>query len=750
MSIFPSLYTQASISNLMQKIIPIEVLIALGIDESNIVQGETRLTTTCPICGTDNSLVVETDSHNVYCQNLQCRVSKLNFGGGNLVEFLALATNNDYNELLREWAHKTHIILEDRSAYIENNKYLEEYVLVEVGRYSWVKTDEGFDKEPAPISFNNINTTGRGIYIYLNKLREYFERYQRDIYRGRFYYSTKDANELMGPTRPLHLPIIANYFIVFQAASSAQVVHAINQALDVIEKLRKDMGVPDAAMHIYYSGRLIEIEIDRTIFDITPNPSLNRIFRRMTELLLELPKDDREEYKKNYSQLDWTVYDLDNMTPIECASLATPKGVHKIHLNYSVFKRTNYVNLYELSKREPTWRDPEYYPDIIAAAKALYNQASDEIEGGDTQNSGVNTFREVMLQSVADHEAVSLHAIAPDLLKRLFDVDRRVLPTSHKHLNLALNGGLSPGNLYVATGFPGTGTTSFVYWLTNQIVQEQQVPLVYITLERGIEDLYLKGLSALGNIPSSLLMQKRLDPKSLYEDEAFNQQMFSAYEKYQQFSHLITLTEGHFIKDINMLFQMVERKRERIQRTLRQSSLMLVIDGLGGLLTNMRLANMPQLTLGGLVSQLKRLAREQDIIVIATHELFMAPERFDETELLARQHVIETYAEAPFADVLMVLIHTGHSTKALQTLLRSRFSTSSQKGAIEKIISNLESIEHKLIESGVSLRQSNLLSVELLKNTGGLLTTCLFMLHGLMNKFEPIDYLNVDQNPSVI
>jgi replicative DNA helicase len=744
-------YSPSSIHAIVGALDARTVFHSLGIGDEHITESDSSIKTHCPVHGdlSSYSLVYEKNSHSVYCLDLQCRVSRLNAGELNLISFYALATNTTFDHALEEWAGRLGIVLDKRALGPgTEEKGAEAFTYVEVGRFAVVPKDD-IIPPPQTISFDG-REYNRSIMIPAARVSEFRDRNRVDLFMSRFLYDTDDPEVIRLAEASDELALLGNYFLVFEAQSSAEIVHAINQAIEVVEILRTRYDVPIDAIDIYYSGRKIEIEVDFSVFGVTPRVNLHVYYRRMTRVILGLSSDEMTH--PPFTQLNMDVYTPDSHTIVPGSALSDSKGIYKIKLSYNLFKKTNYVALFELSQKKPDIHDRALYPQAVEKARALFDKVCREVEEA-ADGGGRDAVRSIFYDEAAPVEGLSsVHHFAPDLFKRIFAPERSFVPSPSAHLNYVLGGGYQPGNVYMIAGFPGSGTSTFALWTVNHAAEKHRIPCLYVTLQLGIEEIFKRSLSAIGSIPSREINSKRLSPNALVEDESFRHRIFAAYEKFQAFNDLITVVEGSRGTNVDSVRQLITNMQAQSKAQGNGRTVFVVLDSLQLMLANVRAQN-PGVTydLNTLTSRVKSLARELDVIVLTTSEYYAAYDDMTERETLSNPIVQQFYQETQFADTVGIVYGLGCSLKLMKDFFRATYPEPFRKEYLERIVGNLSRLEKeaaaKCTEGDCSIAFTML---DIIKNRGGIHSKVLFQFEKAISTFRPVDFLDLPEHRDIL
>ncbi len=732
--------SEGGLKRLFARLDPIKVLTSIGVNPALVREQGNEILAPCPPRvaelagggeGGNGFLLIERDSGRVFFKEDDTTPNHGRLIFANLAELYAAGKGIGEDEAIQELAEQAGVDLED-----DQQERPPGYGFLRLVRFEFERQEDGsLIRRRVPVKYHDREHP-HGVLVRPEEIPEVLKENYNDLYQSRYSYLTQEVERLDQLIEEGQVDLYGDFQVVFEAHNSSEMVHAINQALEVIDRLDKGYDIPPDAISIYYSGRLLEVVVDATVFGIEPQPDLHRVFRRMAEIVLGYEPEEEEAFRQQWSQLSWQVYDPTSLTPVLGSALSTPKGAHKIRLPVSVFKRTNYVTLYELSKRPGKYTPRDPYPQKLPLAEELYQNA----RGQARLAGGVITFDRLtqLFYRVEEGEEVSLrnlHALAPELLRRFFSHERRLIRTPSNDLNRLLGGGLTPGKVYVIGGFPGAGVSTFVNWLMLEAARTGQAVSLFITMQRGIEELYLKSLAAVGSLPSELIDRARAEPDLLMEDDQFNQQIQQAYEKFQEFNSAIAMVEGTWATDFEALRKQTERLRAVAAELEEKTTPLIIIDTLPMFISGLN-ASLPEgsrLDTHLALSQLKSMAREFDVVVLCTYEIFSPPAGLSAE---AREEAIANFfRDTEFADAVGVLRPLGRTTSYLIDHLPAH-----QVGDLEQARKHLGEIEQNYFGQGGKAEESHTFAaLELLKSTGGMTGYALFLHERNYSRFRVVE-----------
>lgn len=753
-------YSDASFQAVLDRLDHSAFLEYLGIGNGDFVDNDTETRCYCPICHDRSkmSFVIERDSGRAYCTNLSCQASSMNAGGGSLLEMYALAKGAGIDAAMEELGGALGVQLEKRAmGTAAAGQAPEDFKYLEIGHM--VRTDEEEQPlQPALFSFGGQEGHGRGVVVTLNELEEFTAKFRADVYRSHYIFNTSDKSLIDGQAEQGKLVLLGDFYIVFNASSSAEIVHAINQAIELVERLKENYDIPYDAVSVYYTNRNIEVHADYTVFGIMPTDNLHEIYRRMACAIIGVDPL-KPERSASFSQIDLDVYRHDFLYNIPGTMVSTSgRDIYKIRMSYAAFKKMSYQRLHEFSLRRPDLPVRERWSQPSVKASEFFNSVRTSMVR-DTALDESDKIASLFYRASGDSGGIaSLKELAPTLLRRLFDESRQVLQTPSRHLNQALAGGLYPGQLYIVAGFPGSGSSSLVLQLMNYVAAEQDVHCLFVGFQHGVEELFKHSLSNIGRIPASEIDEKRQNPTDLYDDKQFNRRIFAAYERYQQYADDITILEGAAASNLNQLTQLIKDKQEELRsQTGRAGTMLLIADSLQLMVAMMRAHHaemslgeetgipVRQLTrwdVGTLTSRLKALARELDIVVLATFEHYVSHRGLfsdlSESDPAARELLFNTQ----FADSVLVVARQGSSLLNLRDYFKVHFTGTPREQEIEPIHKRLARYETDCRDTkDFESLNSEFVVLDIIKNRSGPLEKVLFIYHRPYSQFEPLDYL---------
>ena len=750
-------YSQATVQQLLGRLDGVTMLRELGVQSADYAVSEEGIRAYCPICGERSrmTLTIGDEPAQVNCSNPECQANRANSGASNLLEFYALANGTLFDQAVERFAGSLGVPLTSPTEDLERqrNGQENEYNYREVG-HSRQAGDH--DLQPAEFSWAGQSGVGRGVYVRSDDVDRFVEHFKANVFVSHFAYERGSRIENEQLAAEGKLSVLDNYYVVFNSSSSAEIVHAINQAIDLVERLKENYDVPYEAVTVYYTNRNITVHADYPVFGVMPSPELPEIYRRMTCAVIGVDPLQPER-SQAFSQIDLSVYRWDYMHHIPGSRItANGQDIYKIRMSYNAFKKMSYQRLHEFSLRRPDLPPRDLWQLRSKKASEFFDTARSSLQRDMRQDSS-DTIASLFYNVTADSsEITTLKSLAPTLLKRLFDESRQVLSTGHTHLDRAFSGGMQPGQLYILAGYPGSGTSTLALQLMNQAADSQNAQCMFVGFQRGVEEIFKRSLAYLGKITLSEIDEKRQHPRELYEDKDFNQRIFSAFEKYQRFADNITILEGAAASNLSMLQRQIQERKEELKSDLsRGSGMMLVIDSLQLMVAMMRSMvaerRHDDLAVGNghfgwevetLTSRLKALAREQDIVVLATLEYYGSRYSLSSEQ---GEHVGEhedLLHITQFSDAVMELTRQGSTLTRLKDFYRTHLSGTPRESTLQPILHRMEEIEAEHVRNDEFRNMTSEFAVlDIIKNRSGAREKVLYNYRKAVSTFEPVNYI---------
>jgi replicative DNA helicase len=413
----------------------------------------------------------------------------------------------------------------------------------------------------------------------------------------------------------------------------------------------------------------------------------------------------------------------------------------------------SYQRLHEFSLRRPDLPPRDRWSEVSPKAADFYRSIRTSLER-DKRSDERDQLARIIVGGFTEQraESITLKQLGPALMRRLFDEKRRVLPTPSVHLNKALGGGLAPGQFYLLAGAPGAGTSTFALQLLNFTAENDGTACLFISLQRGVEEVFKRSLSQLGQISASDIDRKRRNPGELQEDKEFNKLIFNTYERYQQFAENITIIEGAAAANFGWLKQLVREKKEQLAAANRNAGILLIIDSLQLMAAMMRSAAADALAPGGqrseendvldLTARVKALCRELDITVLATFEHYPHHRSLSNDITVADPAQRCLLDVGQFADTLFQLLRQDGSLLNLRDYFTTRFKGTPQEKQLPGILAGIDKTEQEYLrKSDLNRLRSEFIIADIIKNRSGGTEKVLFVYNRPVSTFEPMDYL---------
>ncbi|MCE2407671.1 MAG: AAA family ATPase [Pseudomonadales bacterium] len=231
---------------------------------------------------------------------------------------------------------------------------------------------------------------------------------------------------------------------------------------------------------------------------------------------------------------------------------------------------------------------------------------------------------------------------------------RKYLNTGYGRLNELSWGGFRPGHLMVLAGRPGMGKTSFALNLCENVFRQNtgDVTVLFFTLEQRTEEIMLKMLSAISEVPFGKLKTTRLNNK---EQKAVEEATESIKE---YLSHFIVVNpDGLTINRMIHAVKQVKRARGRLD--------LVCVDYIGLMQPNEdRQLSSRTLEIAEITRGLKNLANQEEVPILALAQLNRnADSRADQRPRLS--DLRDSGSIEQDADMVLMLHHDESEAKEL-------------------------------------------------------------------------------------
>ena len=325
-------------------------------------------------------------------------------------------------------------------------------------------------------------------------------------------------------------------------------------------------------------------------------------------------------------------------------------------------------------------------------------------------------------------EVKPVSAVLEEIDKRILDPGTKPVPTFSAMLNKNLNGGLQRKKVLTIVAPAGAGKTTFALQLLEETVQAHQADDavtvgVYISMEMAAEELVTKSYSRLGRLNSG-----HIEGKMIKDNPAEMAKLENARELYRSkcadFMYIVEAPVGMNIDAVRWYAHSI---KERLGRLYREVFVVLCVDPFQRLRTGKDEIDADETSrVGELASDLKKLARDEDISVVL----------LSDTTKAATQTTEEGFAAGGTAPRGSYMI--THVTDLLAELrvIMPKADKGSKKGAPDE---NLEALEKDLPRADCGWASLPVYAVlDFSKNRSGGVKDCRFVWQKAYNRFIPI------------
>lgn len=227
--------------------------------------------------------------------------------------------------------------------------------------------------------------------------------------------------------------------------------------------------------------------------------------------------------------------------------------------------------------------------------------------------ANIITKSENLSRKVVD-EIQSQQDYLPQFTVNLFSYDSVAIPTPSPHLNNILNGGFQLGKLYVLGAPPGHGKSTFCSWC-GDYAASKNIKVVYASYEMSREQLTVVSLARIGKLNSASIEGRKFLKDDYLAKETLENRVLESISNYSN-----TIAHNLHILEADNEYTVLRLKN--ICKKLKTN--LLIVDYLQLLSSgDLKLDNTYQETLrvSKIATELKRLARETEIAVIAISDI---------------------------------------------------------------------------------------------------------------------------------
>lgn len=281
--------------------------------------------------------------------------------------------------------------------------------------------------------------------------------------------------------------------------------------------------------------------------------------------------------------------------------------------------------IHELVEQVPTPASAGHYARIVAQAallRRLIQAAAEIMEMGYSapeDPEGAADEAETRIYNVARRDdkdqIVQVRELVDEALTNLESIQNREsafagIPTGFRDVD-ALLSGLQPGNLVIVAARPGVGKSSFATNLARNVAVDSRVPVAMFSLEMSRWEIGMRLLCGEARVPWDSIRNKRVGADDW-------SRIVQAAESLHDAPLSIIDSGNVTIVDI--------RSKTRRLRTGRPGLGLIIVDYLQ-LMSHHRRVDNRQQEIADISRNLKLLAKEMDIPVIAVSQLNRDPER---------------------------------------------------------------------------------------------------------------------------
>lgn len=318
-------------------------------------------------------------------------------------------------------------------------------------------------------------------------------------------------------------------------------------------------------------------------------------------------------------------------------------------------------------------------------------------------------------------------------IEELFAQPKEHIKTFCPSLNDALNGGLTPGKLYVIAGIPGCGKSTLAHSLADEIAGNQ-IPVIYAAFEMSRAQLFIYSMSRLCQLNSRVIERRGwlsnpdLEPVQL-------RLLKTGLNYHSSIGNYLKIIEADDIYTAAKLKALITKTRGELELQ-KSDPVVVIIDYLQLMLCGdekIDSSTNETLRVSKIVVQLKRLARDSNCVVWAISDITKASyEKALGTGSLDLSALRDSFKIAHAADCIL-LLQSNSTGKSDQT----------KSDQVDHCLNNLGRSDLKtIIKNDFPLNQSTndiYSRLSILKNRGGINCDLLYVYRKALHTFKPIN-----------
>jgi len=286
-----------------------------------------------------------------------------------------------------------------------------------------------------------------------------------------------------------------------------------------------------------------------------------------------------------------------------------------------------------------------------------------------------------------------------DFLEEIFS-ESKIIKTFSNGLNRNLGGGLHPGKLFTIEGAPDGSKSAFAQQVIEKSSENMHYPALFIISELSPLDLYTKSISRLSRKSATLIKSKA------WEEDADSQGVLKSSIS-DASDHFMKYADCLYIEDFSkrvLTIEQIEKSvttlKERIRREWNVTDdppFMLFIESIQRIHSKIEPGESHSLYIDKLTHDLKELARDLNIAIIALYDLPPFPMLYEDQSLYFSSQTRNTLGDTAYSANYTSYIEMG------DWLLDIAIKDFSQKG-IDAFTQKLENAKRHFPLSNPKIR----------------------------------------------
>jgi hypothetical protein len=256
---------------------------------------------------------------------------------------------------------------------------------------------------------------------------------------------------------------------------------------------------------------------------------------------------------------------------------------------------------------------------------------------------------------------IQLSKSSQDYLGEIFS-ESRIIKTFSNGLNRNLGGGLHPGTLFTIEGAPDGSKSTFAQQLIEKAAEEFHYPGLFIISELSPLELYLKTISRLSRKSATLIDSKawEADPEKY---GALKSSLSDSNDSFMKYADCLYIDDySKRVLTLEQIEKSVTTLREKIRREWNVTDdppFMLFIESIQRIHLKTESGEPHALYIDRLTHDLKELARDHGIVIIALYDLPPFPMLYENQSLYFSSQSRNSLGDTAYSANIAAFIEMG-------------------------------------------------------------------------------------------